>query len=69
MKAYRCNNCKNYFGDRSYAKIKLHVNVTRENPSSFTIFDYDICEDCYALMRKNFGVPYAEIPSNEFKII
>jgi hypothetical protein len=66
-KAYKCNKCNEYKDGSPYAILNLHVNITKRNMSSFTLFNYSLCSDCFSEIRKEFGNPYSEKISSDIK--
>ena len=53
MKAYKCDECKNYFEGLPGAIMKLEIEAVKSDlPGAITVFQYDLCEKCYKKIKE-----------------
>ena len=55
MKAYKCDECKEYFPEVQHAVMKLEVGIPGSLEISFSCFSYDLCEECYKKIKEARG--------------
>ena len=52
MKAYKCDECKEYLDDLPYGDMELKRKVIKRVVVGYTVFRYDLCEKCYKKIKE-----------------